>query len=56
MTTVLPDASRFHDKDKMEDFSAYIAWDDLTGMKLEAGKVEEAREKIARVINADPRV
>ena len=41
----LPDVNIFHDTDKMKDVSSCIAWDDLTGMKLEAGKVKEARTK-----------
>ena len=31
-----------HDRGKVSDS---LAWDDLTGMRLEAGKVIEAREK-----------
>ena len=41
----LPDVNKFHDSDRMEDVSRTIAWDDLTGMKLNAGKVKEARSK-----------
>ena len=41
----MPDVDKFHDNEKFEDVSSHIAWDDLTGMKLEAGKVIEAREK-----------
>ena len=44
MTTVLPDVDKFHDNEKVENMSTQIAWDDLTGMKLDAGKVKEARE------------
>ena len=32
-------------KNKHGDISSAIAWDDLTGMKLDAGKVKEARDK-----------
>jgi len=32
-------------KNKQGDVSSVLAWDDLTGMKLEAGKVIEARAK-----------
>ena len=45
MTTVLPEVDKFHDDEKYENTSTQIAWDDLTGMKLEAGKVKEARQK-----------
>ena len=45
LTAQLPDVDGFHDKEKFEELSSHIAWDDLTGMKLEAGKVIEAREK-----------
>ena len=45
MTTVLPDVDKFHDNERLENTSTQIAWDDLTGMKLEAGKVKEVRQK-----------
>ena len=45
MTSVLPYVDKFHDIGNLEHISTKIAWDDLTGMKLEAGKVKEAREK-----------
>ena len=45
MTTVLPEVDKFHDAEKYENTSTQIAWNDLTGMKLEAGKVKEARQK-----------
>ena len=45
MTTVLPNVDKFHDNERLENTSTQIAWDDLTGMKLEAGKVKEARQK-----------
>ena len=32
-------------KNKQGDVSSVLAWDDLTGMKLEAGNVVEARAK-----------
>ena len=32
-------------KNKMGDISSVLAFDDVTGMKLEAGKVKEARSK-----------
>ena len=32
-------------RNKHGDISSAIAWGDLTGMKLDAGKVKEAREK-----------
>ena len=32
-------------RNKKGDISSVLAWDDLTGMKLEAGKVKEARTK-----------
>ena len=45
LTSVLPDVDKFHDDEKLENISTQIAWDDLTGMQLDAGKVKEAREK-----------
>ena len=46
LTTTLPDVNKFHEVDKhIDDVSRKIAWDDLTGMKLDAGKVTEARGK-----------
>ena len=46
LTNTLPDVNKFHDKDETSiDISSNIAWDDLTGMRLEAGKVKEARTK-----------
>ena len=45
LTARLPDVDKFHDNEKFEDVSSHIAWDDLTGMKLEAAKVIEARKK-----------
>ena len=46
LTNTLPDVNKFHDKDETSiDISSNIAWDDLTGMTLEAGKVKEARTK-----------
>ena len=40
----LPDPEQFHDKEERE-ISGQLAWDDLTGMKLETDKVKEARQK-----------
>ena len=40
----------FHDNERLEYTSTQIVWDDLTGMKLEAGKVIEAREKEMRYV------
>ena len=34
-----------HYKNQAGDVTSSLAWDDLTGMKLEAGKVIEARAK-----------
>ena len=34
-----------HYNDKQGDLSSSLAWGDLTGMKLDAGKVVEARSK-----------
>ena len=34
-----------HHKNKARDITSSLAWDDLTGMKLDAGKVIEARAK-----------
>merc|ERR1712139_483246 len=34
-----------HYKNKAGDITSALAWDDLTGMKLDAGKVIEARTK-----------
>ena len=45
LTARLPDVDKLHDSEKFGEVSSSIAWDDLTGMKLEAGKVIEAREK-----------
>ena len=46
LTNTLPDVNKFHDVDTISsDVCAKIAWDDLTGMRLDAGKVTEAREK-----------
>ena len=46
LTSTLPDVNKFHDADKSStEISSKIAWDDLTGMKLDAGKVKEARGK-----------
>ena len=36
LTHALPDVNKFHDSDNIEDVSSRIAWDDLTGMKLDA--------------------
>ena len=45
MTSVLPDVDAYHDDERLENISSKIAWDDLTGMKLDAGRVIEARVK-----------
>ena len=46
LTSALPDVNKFHEDDKsINDVSMKIAWDDLTGMKLDAWKVTEARGK-----------
>ena len=46
LATTLPDVGKFHEIDTdVDSFSNKIAWDDLTGMKLHAGKVTEARGK-----------
>ena len=42
-------------KKKSGDISSILAWDDLTGMKLDAGKVKEARSKEVHYIH-DKRV
>ena len=45
---VLPDIEEFHEKGEAEQarrLSDQIAWDDLTGMELDGGKVIEARAK-----------
>ena len=34
-----------HYRNKQGDVTSSLAWDDLTGMKLDAGKVVEARAK-----------
>jgi len=41
----IPDADEHHDKDEADSISRMIAWDDLTGMTLQADKVVEARAK-----------
>ena len=40
----VPDIEAFHDKEEKE-IAEQLAWDDLTGMSLDAGRVKEAREK-----------
>ena len=46
LTNTLPDVNKFHEVQKnTDDTCTKIAWDDLTGMKLDAGKVKEARAK-----------
>ena len=46
MTSKLPDPKKFHEiEDDVRQVSNKIAWDDLTGMTLDAGKVVEARAK-----------
>ena len=40
-----PNPEEFHDKDEVIDVSEVLAFDDLTGMKLDAGRVRDAREK-----------
>ena len=44
-----------HHKNKAGDITSSLAWDDLTGMKLDAGKVVEARAKEATYLR-DKRV
>ena len=41
----LPDPEEFHDREEIRGLSGSLPWDDLTSMKLEAGKVIEARAK-----------
>ena len=44
MTQQLPDVNTLHDQDEMNvAVVAHIRWDDFIGMKLDAGKVAEAR-------------
>ena len=48
-----------HHRNKAGDISSSLAWDDLTGMKLDAGKVIEARTKevtYLRGVSYDKRV
>ena len=48
-----------HHRDKAGDITSAVAWDDLTGMKLEAGKVIEGRTKgvtYLRGVSYDKRV
>ena len=40
-----PDPQEFHEKEEARILSQGLAWDDLTNMQLDAGKVMEARKK-----------
>ena len=40
-----PDPLEFHEKEEARLLSQGLAWDDLTNMQLDAGKVTEARKK-----------
>ena len=41
----MPDVEEFHDIDEARMVTETPAWDDLTGMQLDRGKVKEARQK-----------
>ena len=41
----LPDTEEFHDKEEVRGLSGVLGWHDLTGMKLDAEKLVEARAK-----------
>ena len=41
----MPDTEEFHDKEEARMVTETLAWDDLTGMQLDRGKVKEARQK-----------
>ncbi len=41
----LPDVEEFHDMEEVRMVTETLAWDDLTGMHLDRGKVKEARQK-----------
>ena len=41
----MPDTEDFHDREEARVITETLAWDDLTGMQLDRGKVEEARQK-----------
>ena len=44
----MPDVEEFHDTDEARMVTETLAWDDLTGMQLDRGKVKEARQKAAQ--------